>query len=156
MQKSWQKFQTLLDRLDDIQTNEISFCWKEQCLNYKFCTRHIFPERTWNRGKAKNQHLWKKFLQHFCNLKSLYFSIIFSCIDQIWRKNTRKCSASKALSISSLVKFFRSLLDSLIKTVWNMKFLQNGSFYKIHSSYQNISRHLQKSSMNWIFLRYLV
>jgi hypothetical protein len=46
MQKSWQKFQTLLDRLDDFQTNEISFCWKEQCLNYKFCTRHIFPERT--------------------------------------------------------------------------------------------------------------
>jgi hypothetical protein len=54
-------------------------------------------------------------LQRFYKLKSFYFSIISSYIDQILTKNTPYYRASKALSISALVKFFRSVLDPLIK-----------------------------------------
>ena len=99
------------------------FCWKEQSLNFKFCTGHIFPERIWEEEKAENQTPLKKFLQRFFNLKILYFSIISSYIYQTWTKNTPKCSASKTLSIWTLVIFFRSVLDCSIKKVLNMKFL---------------------------------
>jgi hypothetical protein len=56
MQKSLHKCQIALDDLGDFQTNQTSFCWKEQSLNYKFCTRHIFPKRIVEGEKSKTKH----------------------------------------------------------------------------------------------------
>src|ERR1700722_7724613 len=86
------------------------FGWIEQCLNYKFCTRHIFSGRIGKGGKAKNRTPLKKFLQRFYNLKILYFSNISAYMDQILIKSTPKCSASKTLSVPSLLKNLDALL----------------------------------------------
>ena len=54
-------------------------CWKEQCLNYKICTRHIFPEHTSEEGKVKNEISVKTILASSLSHKIIfsYFRIFF-------------------------------------------------------------------------------
>jgi hypothetical protein len=63
MQKSLEKCRASSDHLADFETSQTFFCWKEQSLNYKFCTRHIFPEWIREGGKFENQTPLEKSLQ---------------------------------------------------------------------------------------------
>jgi len=61
-------------------------CWKEQFLNYKFCTKHIFSGRVWKGGKAKTQTPLKTFLQlhHIATSFSIFLNFFNS--EKEWKK----------------------------------------------------------------------
>ena len=119
-----------------------------------FWTTHFVPNiyfqgESGKEEKRKKQTPLKTFLQHFYNLKNLHFSNILAYMDQVLTKNTSKCSASKTLSISTLLKIFRCALDSLIKKFEKWNFCKINIFARIsatifrnHSYTQFVLRYL--------------
>jgi hypothetical protein len=57
------------------------FYSKEQRENYKLCTKKIFHEESEKQRKGQKPNTSKKFLQLFCDLRNVCFSIIIGYID---------------------------------------------------------------------------
>ena len=86
--------------------------------------------------------LLQKFLQLFYNMKNFYLSIILRHAGRILTESTLYYSASKALSVSPLVTFFRSVFDSLSKKFENCDIPKKRTFYKTAALEQRHSRPL--------------
>ena len=115
-----------------------------------------FSRTNLRRRKRQKPNTSNKVLATFLQLEKFVFLNYFELhVSNLNKKYTNMLRIKNSIDIN-IGKSFRSVLDSLIKKVLNMKFFVKSNLLQKLSLCKKISHHLQKSWMNSILFALFV